>query len=147
MEDSLANTASTQLALELIDQLVRTVRFLASQSDNDLDTGIDHVCAMRGGLRRLLVHNIEHERMHAGAISGARLQASRLQESELARLITDLIRNRAEVVGQLLVMDDSLLDAKAENDEWPVRKHIEHLLYWEKDSMAAASRDLGSPRS
>lgn len=136
---------STDLALKLLRQLTETVEFLSTLSDKDIDRNIDHVCAMNGNLRRLLVHNAEHERIHAGAISNARFTANDMQESQLARLIGELLRERVEVVRQLLLMDDALLDAKPENDEWTVRKHVEHLLYWEKDSMSAASRDLKAP--
>ena len=41
-----------------------------------------------------------------------------MQESPLSHLTRDLIFQRAELVGQLLHMDDALLDAKAPNDEW-----------------------------
>ncbi len=122
--------------------MYQTVGQLLQLTDEDLKRPVDHTCAMDGGLRRLLIHNAEHERIHAGAISNARFTAKRMQESELARLIGELLRERVEVVRQVLLMDDSLLDAKPEKDEWPVRKHIEHLLYWEKDSMAAVARDL-----
>ena len=55
---------------------------------------------MNGGVRRLLVHNAEHDRMHAGAISSARFEARALQESELARLLRDWLRERVELAGQ-----------------------------------------------
>jgi len=137
-------TESSRLALALMQQLTETVERLALSSDDDLGHDIDHGCAMDGGLRRLLVHNAEHDRQHAASVSNARQRAKQMPEAELPRLIRDLIHQRAEVISLLLAMDDTLLDAQAPNDEWSVRQHIEHLLYWENDSMTAAVRDLAS---
>ena len=47
---------------------------------------------MDGGVRRLLIHNLEHDRMHAGAISSVRYDGKAMQESELARLLRDWLR-------------------------------------------------------
>ena len=99
---------------------------------------------MNGGVQRLLVHNAEHDRMHAGAVSTARYTAKQMQESPLSHLTRDLIFQRAELVGQLLHMDDSLLDAKAPNDEWSIREHVEHVLYWENNSMSQVASEMKS---
>ena len=141
----MAETESSRFAVALMRQLTATVERLASASEDDLAHDIDHGCAMDGGLRRLLVHNAEHDRQHAAPISNARQNARQMPEAELPRLIRDLIHQRAEVVSLLLGMDDALLDAQAPNDDWSVREHVEHVLYWEDDSMTAAVRDLASP--
>ncbi len=138
---------STRLALSLLRQLTDTVEQLAGLSDHDLSFPTQHGCAMNGGLRRLLVHNAEHDRMHAGAISSARYAAKQMQESTLPHLTRELIRQRAELVGQLLHMDDALLDAPtpneaAPNDEWSIRQHVEHVLYWERHSMAQIDSEM-----
>ena len=99
-----------------------TVEQLSGVTDDDLTFPTEHGCAMAGGLERLLVHNAEHDRMHTGAVSTARFTARQMQESPLAHLTRDLIFQRAELVGQLLHMDDSLLDAKAPNDDWSIRR-------------------------
>lgn len=135
---------STELALRLMHQLTTTVERLAPLSEADLDRAIDHGCAMDGGLRRLLVHNAEHERQHAAPVSMARQRARDMPETELPRLIRDLIHQRAEMIGLLLGMDDAVLDTKAPNDEWTVREHVDHLLFWENDTMEAAVRDLAA---
>lgn len=80
--------------------------------------------------------------MHAGAVSTARYTARAMQESELGRLARDLLRQRVELAGQLLATDDALLDSKAPNDEWTVREHVEHVLYWERNSMQQVGREL-----
>ena len=133
---------SNRLALALMRQLTETVERLASLSEDDLRHDVDHGCAMDGGLRRLLVHNAEHDRQHAAPISNARQHARQMPEAELPRLIRDLIHQRAEVVSLLLAMDDALLGSKPPDDDWTIREHVEHLLYWENDSMTAALRDL-----
>lgn len=135
---------STELALRLMHQLATTVERLAPLREADLDRAIDHGCAMDGGLRRLLVHNAEHERQHAAPVSMARQRARDMPETELPRLIRDLIHQRAEMIGLLLGMDDAVLDTKAPNDEWTVREHVDHLLFWENDTMEAAVRDLAA---
>ena len=67
-----------------------------------------------------------------------------MQESELARLTQELIRQRAELVGQLLQMPDELLDAKAPDDDWSIRQGVEHILFWENDSMVQASTEVAA---
>lgn len=138
------NTESRQFAVKLVAQLAETVERLSAMSEMDLAHDVDHGCAMDGGLHRLLVHNAEHERQHAAPISNARQRARQMPEAALPRLIRDLIHQRAEVISLLLDMDDDLLDAKPPDDDWSVREHVEHLLFWENDSMAAAVRDVGS---
>lgn len=133
---------SDELALQLLRQLTETVETLLGMADDDLAFPTTHGCAMNGGIRRLLVHNAEHDRMHTGAVSTARFTAKQMQESELGRLTRELIRERAELVGQLLQMPDELLDAKAPNDDWSIREHVEHTLYWEQNSMQQASSEL-----
>lgn len=133
---------SDELALQLLRQLTETVETLLGMADDDLVFPTTHGCAMNGGIRRLLIHNAEHDRMHTGAVSTARFTAKQMQESELGRLTRELIRERAELVGQLLQMPDELLDAKAPNDDWSIREHVEHTLYWEQNSMQQASSEL-----
>ena len=138
----MTNTESTDLALKLLRQLRESVERLSALGDADLDFDTSHGCAMGGSLRRLLIHNAEHDHMHAGQVTSARFGAKAMLESELGRLTRELIRERAELVGQLLQMDDALLEAKAPNDEWSVREHVEHVLYWEKDSMDTVVGEL-----
>lgn len=138
----MARNESAELALELLREAVASVERLAELDEDDLAFPTEHGCAMDGGIRRLLIHNAEHDRMHAGAVSTARYTARAMQESELGRLARDLLRQRVELAGQLLATDDALLDAKAPNDEWTVREHVEHVLYWERNSMQQVGREL-----
>ncbi|MDA0350739.1 MAG: hypothetical protein O3A10_00835 [Chloroflexi bacterium] len=129
------------LARQLLDSIAETVDRLQQLSDDDLDHACSHGCAMDGGVRRLLVHNLEHDRMHAGAISSARYDGKAMQESELARLLRDWLRERVELAGQLLVSDDAVLGLRAKGDEWTVREHVEHVLHWEHDSVDVVMRE------
>lgn len=138
----MARNESAELALELLREATASVERLVGLEEGDLGFPTEHGCAMDGGIRRLLVHNAEHDRMHAGAVSTARFTARAMQESELGHLTRDLLRQRVELAGQLLAMDDELLDAKAPNDEWTVREHVEHVLYWERNSMEQVGREL-----
>lgn len=124
-----------ELVRRLLSEMAETLDQLQELSDADLDRGSEHGCSMDGGIRRLLVHNAEHDRMHAGAVSNARYEANAMQESELARLLRDWLRERTELVGQLLVSDDAVLELSSKGDEWNVREHVEHVLYWERDSV------------
>ena len=135
---------SRKLVRELLGSITETVDALLALDHADLDHACSHGCAQGGGVRRLLVHNVEHDRMHAGAISNARSQAHALQESELARLLRDWLRERVELAGQLLVTPDEALDLKAKGDEWSVRQHAEHVLYWERDTIETALREVAA---
>ena len=128
-------TESQTLARQLLTSIAETVDRLQALSDEDLAHASSHGCSMGGGVRRLLVHNSEHDRIHAGAISNARYEANAMQESDLARLLRDWLRERTELVGQLLVSDDSVLELSADGDDWTVREHVEHILHWEHDSV------------
>ncbi len=136
-------TETRTLARQLLTSMAETIDRLQALSDEDLDRACSHGCAMGGGIRRLLVHNIEHDRLHAGTISNARYDNQQMQESELARLLRDWMRERTELVGQLLVSEDAVLDLHVNDDEWDVRQQIEHVLYWEHDSIDAALREAG----
>lgn len=131
------------LARQLLTSMTETIDRLQALSDEDLDRACSHGCAMGGGIRRLLIHNTEHDRLHAGTVANARYDNRQMQESELARLLRDWMRERTDLVGQLLVSDDAVLDMHVNDDEWDVRQQIEHVLYWERDSVDAALLEMG----
>ena len=138
---------SQTLVRRLLESMTETIDGLQQLADADLDRDCGHPCAMDGGVRRLLVHNAEHDRQHAAAISNARTSAGALQESALASLLHDWLRERAELVGQLLIAPDSVLDLTAAGDEWNVREHVEHVLHWERDGIDTALREVEAARS
>jgi hypothetical protein len=138
-------TETRTLARQLLESIAETVDRLQALSDADLDRAVRHGCAMDGGLRRLLVHNAEHDRIHAGTVSNARYEGRVMQESDLPRLLRDWLRERVELAGQLLASDDAVLDLKVAGDDWTVRQHVEHVLHWERDSIDSALAELGGP--
>ena len=129
---------SQALVRQLMEAMTQTIDQLSRLSDADLDQPCAHGCAMGGGLRRLLIHNAEHDRMHAATIAQARYDNGQMQESELARLLRDWLRERVELVGQLLTASPAVFDLVAKGDEWDIVKQVEHVLYWEQDSVAVA---------
>ena len=56
-----------KLIRALQDSINETLDRLCDLSDEQLDNECAHGCAMGDGVRGLLVHNIEHERMHMGS--------------------------------------------------------------------------------
>ena len=138
---------SQTLVHRLLESMTDTIDQLQQLSDADLGRECSHPCAMGGGVRRLLVHNDEHDRQHAAAISNARTSGRAIRESELASLLRDWLRERAELVGQLLTAPDGVLDLAAAGDEWDVREHVEHVLHWERDSIDTAMREVEAARS
>jgi hypothetical protein len=144
MEDPM--TASRTLVRKLMQEMTETLDQLSGLSDADLDQPSAHGCAMNGGLRRLLIHNAEHDRLHAAAVAQARYDNGQMQESELARLLRDWLRERVELVGQLLASPDTVIGLKARNDDWDVAKQVEHVTYWERDSVNVAIAEAAERR-
>lgn len=131
------------LIRELLQATQETVDTLLQLADADLDASCSHGCAMGGGIRRLLAHNADHDLEHAAAIARARHSAGNVQESELAGRVVDLMHRRVDLIGQLLGLPDEALEWQAKGDEWDIRKHVEHVLYWERDSMKTVREEQG----
>jgi hypothetical protein len=129
---------SKQIVQQLLESITETVEQLQQLVDADLDADCSHGCAQNGGVRRLLIHNIEHDRSHAGAISSIRSDAQQLQQSELAFLVRDWLYARVELVAQLLQTPDEVLDLYGPEEEWTVRKHIEHTAFYERETIDVA---------
>ena len=131
-------TNSTRLVRELLDAISETATALLALSDEDLAHACSHGCALGGDIRRLIIHNTGHDREHAGNLASARARARRVQESELANLLRDWLHARADLVGELMGADDELIEAKSSDEGWSIREHVEHVIYWERDSIACA---------
>jgi hypothetical protein len=129
---------STQLAHELLESITQTVTELLALSDAELAHACSHGCALGGDIRRLIIHETNHDREHAGNLANARSRALLVQESELANLLRDWLHARADLVGELMGADDELLEAKSGEDGWSIREHVEHVIHWERDSIACA---------
>lgn len=95
----------------------------------------NHICAMGGNLNDLLAHNVEHERMHSGQISDRRYSLGLLQRSPRQRYLAEWVQQRAVLISLLLDLPEEALDRMTEEGETTLRQIVEHVLYWDKDSV------------
>ena len=123
-----------------------TLDKLYELSDEQLEDSCSHGCAMGDGVRGLLVHNIEHERMHLGQIAHVRFQLKAMQRSHVHRLLAEWLRDRTALAASLIGLPDEAIDARHEEGAWSVEENVEHVLYWERDSADHLVREqkLGS---
>jgi hypothetical protein len=103
----------------------------------------DHVCAMQGTLNDLLAHNAEHERMHYGQIAGRRYALGLLQSSPRQRYLAEWCRERAALIALLLDLPDEALDTTTDDGDTTIRQIVEHVLYWDRDSVEHTAQLLG----
>ena len=125
----------TTLIQALVDRIGDSLERLATLSDDDLDEPCGHPCATAGTVRSLLTHNIDHERMHVGQVYNIRYEARMMQNAETARLLAEWLRDRALLISSLYGLSDEDLDCRHAEGEYSIRETIEHVLYWEKDSV------------
>ena len=100
-----------------------------------LDQHSRHGCARGRNVWDLLTHNIEHERMHTGQVVGIRDVMDRLQQDRKSKLLAELYVARAVLIASLLGMEDSELDTVPKEGEWSIQHTIDHVLYWDRDSI------------
>ena len=94
-----------------------------------------HGCAMGGNLNDLLAHNAEHERMHYGQIADRRYALGLLQRDPRQRYLAEWYRERAALIALLLDLPDDALDTVTEEGQTTIRQIVEHVLFWDKDSV------------
>ena|SRR5437867_4501177 len=142
------NPEVQQLIRRLFESLGETVSTLRRLDEADLDRVSGHPCAMGGSVRKLLVHNVAHDRMHLGQIHEKRWALDRLQEGDLPRLLADLIEARGALIAALVDLPDEALDQRAERSatETTLREVIEHVLCWEQDSMVQTKETFAVAR-
>jgi uncharacterized damage-inducible protein DinB len=124
------------LIRELTQSMADTVATLSRLKEGDLDQISGHPCAMGGSLQKLLVHNLAHDRMHLGQIHEKRWALDVMQEGDLPRLLAESVLARAQIVAALLDLPDEALDRRPEEGATTIREVIEHVLYWERNSIA-----------
>src|SRR6476659_363339 len=100
------NPEVRQLSRRLFDSLAETVSTLRRLEEEDLEQTSGHPCAMGGAVRKLLIHNVAHDRMHLGQIHEKRWALDRMQEGNLPRLLADLIEARAALIAALIDLPD-----------------------------------------
>jgi uncharacterized damage-inducible protein DinB len=97
-----------------------------------------HGCARGGTARDLLVHNIFHEKQHTGQVWSVRDQLRLLPgwgSQDLPTLLADYYTSRAQLIAALFGLADDQLDAKPPSGGWSIRETIDHVLYWDRDSI------------
>ncbi len=119
----------------LNDRVVDSLEQLSTLTDADLDAPCGHPCATAGTVRSLLTHNIDHERMHVGQVYNIRYEAKMMQNGQVARLLAEWLRDRAVLISALYGLSDEDLDRTHADGEYSIREAVEHVLYWEKDTV------------
>jgi hypothetical protein len=123
-------------------QMNRTLEILDAIQAQDLARPDDHGCAVGKTLGGLLAHDIEHDRMHAGQIATKRWELGVMQGDPAHRLMAELLRERALLISALIGLPDEALDRRPEKGETIIREVVEHVLYWEGDSMEHAAANV-----
>ena len=120
----------------LIDQLFARMRRAVEVFESKTgDEPSAHPCAMGGNVNDLIAHNAEHERMHYGQISDRRYSLGLLQRTPRQRYLAEFVRERAALIALLLDLPDEALDAETEPGTTTIRQIVEHVLYWDEDSV------------
>lgn len=120
---------------------------LTALTDEQLNDACSHPCGHgpdeAASIWHLLANDIDHEKMHAGQILSLRHDL-RLMQTPAARLLGEWLKERAALIGALVGLEDDALDRRASETEWSIREAAEHVLYWQRDSLAAGLQDLAS---
>jgi uncharacterized damage-inducible protein DinB len=140
MEES--NPEVRALVLRLQEQMSRAVEVFTDVTGNESS---EHPCAMRGTLNDLLAHNAEHEKMHLGQISDRRYALGLIQKDPRQRFLAEWYRERAALIALLLDLPDDALDRETEPGITTIRKIVEHVLWWDKDSVEHTAQAMAEP--
>jgi uncharacterized damage-inducible protein DinB len=117
----------------LQDSFNETLDVLYDLPQDRLQQPCGHGCARGGTARDLLVHNIVHEKQHTGQVWSVRDQLRVLPgwgNQDLPTLLAEYYTSRAQ------------LDAKPEDGGWTIRETVEHVLYWDRNSMDTLHAEL-----
>ena len=131
------SSQTMELVAQLQEQMNRAVEVF---SDRNGAEPSDHVCAMGGCLNDLLAHNAEHERMHAGQLSDRRYALGLLQRTPRQRFLAEWYRERAALIALLLDLPDEALDRTTGDGTTTIREIVDHVLYWDRDSVEDTAR-------
>lgn len=134
------STEVHELIQRLQSQMNRAIEVFAACEGNEPS---DHVCAMGGNLNDLLAHNAEHERMHYGQLADRRYALGLLQRSPRQRYLAEWVRERAALIALLLDLPDEALDRATEEGQTTIREIVEHVLYWDRDSVEHTAQKSG----
>jgi len=124
----------------LQDSFNETLNVLYDLPQDYLQQPCGHGCARGGTARVLLVHKIFLEKQHTGQVWSLRDQLRLLPgrgNQDLPALLADYYTSRAQLIAALFGLADDQLDAKPEAGGWTIRETVEHVLYWDRDSIDA----------
>jgi uncharacterized damage-inducible protein DinB len=126
------------LIKRLQDSFNETLGVLYDLPPDRLQQPCGHGCARGGTARDLLVHNIVHEKQHTGQVWSVRDQLRALpgwNNQDLPALLADYYTSRAQLIAALFGLADQQIDAKPEDGGWTIRETVEHVLYWDRNSI------------
>jgi uncharacterized damage-inducible protein DinB len=126
------------LIKRLQESFNETLSVLYDLPQEYLEQPCAHGCARGGTARDLLVHNIFHEKQHTGQVWSVRDQLRLLQgwgHHDLPTLLADYYTSRAQLVAALFGLADDQLEAKPDDGGWSIRETVEHVLYWDRNSI------------
>ncbi|MHB8577078.1 MAG: DinB family protein [Dehalococcoidia bacterium] len=130
---------------ELQQAMNETLDRLYDLADGSLDHACSHPCGHGPGdatsIWHLLANDIDHEKMHAAQVLNARHDL-RLMQTPTQRLLAEWITERAALMGSLIGLPDEALDRRLREGEWSFREMVDHVIYWERDSIAAGLADV-----
>jgi hypothetical protein len=135
----MANPQVRDLIRRLQEQNNRALEVFAQITESDLARSDSHGCAVGGTLGGLLAHNVEHDRMHTGQIATKRWELGVMPQDPAHRLLAELVRERAALISTLIGLPDDALDRRPEAGETTLREVVEHVLYWDGDSVEHAA--------
>jgi uncharacterized damage-inducible protein DinB len=136
------NPEVSRLIERLQTQMNATMEVFDGLTTADLKRPDDHGCAVGGTLGGLLAHNIEHDRMHTGQVATKRWELGVMHRDPALRLLAELYRERAMLISSLIGLPDEALDRRPAEGETTIREVIEHVLYWERDSVDHAVENV-----
>lgn len=136
------NPEVSKLLSRLQEQMNATLTTFDRLSSEDLARPDDHGCAVGKTLGGLIAHNIEHDRMHLGQIATKRWELGVMQADSAHRLLAEWVRERAMLIACLIGLSDEALDRPPAPGETTIREVIEHVLYWDRDSVEHAAEHV-----
>lgn len=128
------------LMKRLQDQMNRAVDVFSATEGTEPS---DHGCAMGGNLNDLLAHNTEHDRMHAGQLADRRYSLGLLQRTPRQRFLAEWVQQRGVLISLLLDLPDAALDAVPGDGATTIRQIVEHVLFWDQDSVEHTAQNAG----
>jgi hypothetical protein len=80
--------------------------------------------------------------MHYGQIADRRYSMGLIQRSPRQRFLAEWYRERAHLISLLLDLPDSALDVVTDDGFTTIRQIVEHVLYWDVDSVEHSAQRL-----